>query len=172
VSVAWSGGFGPGSSPAQDHEPPGPSAGRSIRPAPGRHHSEDACKNGGAPETCQIATGKEISMQFMLLIYEDDAERVEKMDERMPICAAYAEAMKKAGIYVTGNRLRGVGTATSVRVSDGKTRVVDGPYAEAKEQLGGFHVIDVPDLDTALAWAARCPSASRRVVEVRPIWPR
>ena len=110
-------------------------------------------------------------MQFMLLIYEDDAERVERMDERMPTCAAYAEAMKKAGIYVAGNRLRGVSTATSVRVVDGRTHVVDGPYAEAKEQLGGFHIIDVPDLDTALAWAARCPSASRGAVEVRPVWP-
>jgi hypothetical protein len=110
-------------------------------------------------------------VKYMLLIYEDDAERVENMDERMPTCAAYAEAMKKAGIYVTGERLRAVETTTRVRVSDGRTHVVDGPYAETKEQLGGFHVIDVPDLDTALAWAARCPSASRGVVEVRPVWP-
>ncbi len=110
-------------------------------------------------------------MQYMLLIYEDDAERVAMMDERMPTCAAYAEAMKKAGIYVSGNRLRAAGSTTSVRVVDGKPQVIDGPYAEAKEQLGGFHVIDVPDLDTALAWAARCPSAGRGVVEVRPIWP-
>ena len=110
-------------------------------------------------------------MQFMLLIYEDDAERVEKMDERMPNCSAYAEAMKKAGIYLGGDRLRGVSSATRVRVADGRTQVIDGPYAEAKEQLGGYHIIDVPDLDTALAWAARCPSAGRGVVEVRPIWP-
>ncbi|MBX3027837.1 YciI family protein [bacterium] len=110
-------------------------------------------------------------MRYMLLIYEDDAERVDRMDERMPTCAAYAETMRKAGIYVCGERLRGAGTATSVRLVDGRTTVVDGPYAEAKEQLGGFHIIDVPDLDTALAWAARCPSASRGVVEVRPIWP-
>ncbi len=110
-------------------------------------------------------------MKYMLLIYEDDAERVAMMDERMPTCAAYAEAMRKAGIYVLGERLRGVTSATSVRVAKGKTHVVDGPYAEAKEQLGGFHIIDVPDLDTALAWAARCPSASRGTVEVRPVWP-
>jgi hypothetical protein len=110
-------------------------------------------------------------MKFMLLIYEDDDDRVENMDDRMPHCAAYVEAMKKAGIYLVGERLRAVGTTTSVRVVDGKTHVVDGPYVEAKEQLGGFHVIDVPDLDTALAWAARCPSASRGLVEVRPVWP-
>ncbi len=110
-------------------------------------------------------------MKYMLLIYEDDAERVEKMDERMPHCAAYVEAMQKAGIYLVGERLRAASSTTSVRVSNGRTQVVDGPYAEAKEQLGGFHVIEVPDLDTALAWAARCPSASRGRVEVRPIWP-
>ena len=110
-------------------------------------------------------------MKYMLLIYENDAERVEKMDERMPTCSAYAEAMKKAGIYVDGNRLRGAAAATRVSVAEGRTHVVDGPYAEAKEQLGGYHIIDVPDLDTALAWAARCPSASRGVVEVRPVWP-
>ena len=110
-------------------------------------------------------------MKYMLLIYEDDTERVAMMDERMPNCAAYAEAMKKAGIYLGGERLRAAGSTTSVRVVGGKTQVIDGPYVEAKEQLGGFHVIDVPDLDTALAWAARCPSASRGLVEVRPIWP-
>ena len=110
-------------------------------------------------------------MKFMLMIYEDDAERVEMMDERMPNCSAYAQAMLKAGIYVTGDRLRGIGSATTVSVRVGKTHVVDGPYAEAKEQLGGFHIIDVPDLDSALTWAARCPSAGRGRVEVRPVWP-
>ena len=107
-------------------------------------------------------------MQFMLLIYEDDAERVAMMDERMPTCAAYAEAMKKAGIYVTGNRLRSIASATSVRVVDGKTHVVDGPYAEAKEQLGGFWVIEAPDLDVALDWARQATVACLGAVEVRP----
>jgi hypothetical protein len=110
-------------------------------------------------------------VKFLLLIYEDDADRVEHMDERMPHCSAYAQAMQKAGIYIDGNRLRGATTATRVSVVDGRTHVVDGPYAEAKEQLGGYHLIDVPDLDTALAWAARCPSAARGAVEVRPVWP-
>jgi len=110
-------------------------------------------------------------MKFMLMIYEDDADRVKHMDERMPNCSAYAQAMIKAGIYVCGDRLRGVDTATTVRVADGRTHVVDGPYVETKEQLGGFHIIDVPDLDTALAWASRCPSAARGTVEVRPVWP-
>ena len=111
-------------------------------------------------------------MQFVLLIYEDDVERVEKMDERMPHCAAYVDAMKQAGIYLAGERLRGSSAATSVRVSGGRAQMVDGPFIEAKEQLGGFHLIDVPDLDSALAWAARCPSAARGTVEVRPVWPQ
>src|SRR5262245_27867060 len=111
-------------------------------------------------------------MQYMLLIYEDDSERVEKMDERMPHCLAYVEAMKQAGIYLLGERLRGGSASTSVRVKNGRTQMVDGPYVEAKEQLGGFHLIDVPDLDSALAWAARCPSATRGTVEVRPVWPQ
>ena len=110
-------------------------------------------------------------MKYMLLIHEDDDARVENMDDWMPACAAYVDTLRKAGIYVTGERLRSVGATTQVRVTDAGTRVTDGPYVDAKEQLGGFHVIDVPDLDTALAWAARCPSAARGVVEVRPVWP-
>ena len=109
-------------------------------------------------------------MQYMLLIDEYDAERVGKMDERMPDCAAYVEVMKKAGIYHDGHRLRGIEAATTVSVVEGRTHVLDGPYAEAKEHLGGYHIIDVPDLDAALAWAARCPAASRGHVEVRPVW--
>jgi hypothetical protein len=58
-----------------------------------------------------------------------------------------------------------------VNVENGKTRVLNGPYAEAKEQLGGYYLIDVPDLDAAISWAARCPGASHGTVEVRPVWP-
>src|SRR5262249_30029700 len=79
----------------------------------------------------------EVTVKYMLLIYEDDADRVAHMDERMPTCFAYAEAMKKAGIYVAGEPLRAVESSTTVRVVDGKTHVFDGPYVEAKEQLGG-----------------------------------
>jgi hypothetical protein len=110
-------------------------------------------------------------MNYMLLIYENDADRVENMDEWMPHCSAYVAAMEKAGIYVTGDRLRTEASTTCVQVRDGKAQVIDGPYAETKEALGGFHIIDVADLDEALQWASRCPSASRGAVEVRPIWP-
>ena len=108
-------------------------------------------------------------MKFALLLYENDAERVAKNEDEVAVCLAYAAAMEKAGILLGGERLQPAPTAATVRIQDGRTRVLDGPYAEAKEQLGGFHLIDVPDLDTALAWARRCPSALRGRVEVREI---
>ena len=108
-------------------------------------------------------------MKYALLLYEDDAERVAKTEEEVARCVAYAEAMAKAGILVGGERLRPAWSATTVHVAEDRTHLLDGPYAEAKEQLGGFHVIDVPDLDAALEWAAQCPSARRGRVEVRPI---
>jgi hypothetical protein len=82
---------------------------------------------------------------------------------------AYVDAMKKAGVLRNSTGLQPTSTATTVRVTNGKTQVLDGPYADSKEQLGGFHIIDVPDLDAALSWAARCPTALHGVVEVRPI---
>ena len=88
----------------------------------------------------------------------------------MPAYFAYTEALKKAGILLGGDRLQFTETATTVRIRDGKTNVVNGPYAEAKEQLGGYYLIDVPDMDSALSWAARCPGASAGTVEVRPLW--
>jgi hypothetical protein len=113
-------------------------------------------------------------MQYMLLIYREEAGMLaaskEALGQMMAAYTAYTEAMKKAGILAGSNRLRPAGTATSVRVTDGKTNVLDGPYAETKEQLGGYYMIDVPDLDAALVWAARCPGASHGTVEVRPIW--
>jgi hypothetical protein len=78
--------------------------------------------------------------------------------------------VNKAGILVSSDRLRPAASATTVRVADGKTQVLNGPYAETKEQLGGYYLIDVPDLDAALSWAARCPGASYGSVEVRPVW--
>jgi hypothetical protein len=82
---------------------------------------------------------------------------------------AYLEAMRKSGVLAASNGLQPSATATTVRIANGKTRVLDGPYADTKEQLGGFHIIDVADLDAALSWAARSPTALHGVVEVRPI---
>jgi hypothetical protein len=83
---------------------------------------------------------------------------------------AYTEALRKAGVLLGSNRLRPTSDATTVRVVDGKTQVLNGPYAETREQFAGYYLIEVADLDAALSWAARCPGASHGSVEVRPIW--
>ncbi|QEH36797.1 YCII-related domain protein [Aquisphaera giovannonii] len=84
---------------------------------------------------------------------------------------AYAEALTEAGVKVGGRGLMAPSTATTVRLREGERFVQDGPYADTKEQLGGFCLIEVPDLDAALDWAARCPAAATGVVEVRPALP-
>ena len=114
-------------------------------------------------------------MQYLLLIYGNEAgmqaASTEQVGQMSAAYGAYTEAMKKAGVWVGGERLRPTSDATTVRVKDGKTQVLDGPYAETKEQLGGYYMIDVPDLDAALSWAARCPGAAAGTMEVRPVWP-
>ena len=89
----------------------------------------------------------------------------------MAAYGAYTQAMKEAGVYRGGERLHPSSNATVVRASNGKTSVLNGPYAEIKEQLGGYYVIEAADLDAAIGWAARCPGAQYGAIEVRPIWP-
>jgi len=113
-------------------------------------------------------------MQYMLLLYSD-ANRFLKMTpaeqkQGMAAYQAFSEALTKAGALKGSNRLQPTSAATTVRLVDGKSQVLNGPYAESKEQLGGYFLIDVADLDAALSWAARCPGAAHGVVEVRPIW--
>jgi hypothetical protein len=114
-------------------------------------------------------------MQYLLLIHRNEAGMQAASQEDIgrvtAAYGAYTEAMAKAGVLVGGSRLRPTSTATTVRIVDGKTQVLDGPYAEIKEQLGGYYQIDVADMDAALSWAARCPGASHGAIEVRPIWP-
>ena len=113
-------------------------------------------------------------MQYMLLIHGDEKamEAATPVTEGMsPEYAAFNEAMAKAGIMRGGERLRPTSATTSIRIRDGKTDVLDGPYVETKEQFGGYYLIDVPDLDQAIAWATRCPAAHFGTIEVRPIWP-
>jgi len=115
-------------------------------------------------------------MEFLQILYADSAQ-FEKMSpsqasEALTAYGAYTGALQSAGVLRGSNRLRPVTAATTVRVKSGKTEVLNGPYAETREQLGGYYLIDVADLDAALAWAARCPGASHGVVEVRPVWPR
>jgi hypothetical protein len=115
-------------------------------------------------------------MQYILNLFNDEARFAtmseEQQQARFGAYMAYRQALVDAGAYVGGERLRPVAESTQVRVSrEGKTTVLDGPYADTKEQLGGYFVIEAPDLDAAISWAARCPAASEGTVEVRPIWP-
>lgn len=113
-------------------------------------------------------------MQYMLMVYADHTAfqsfTPEEQERGMAAYIAYAQALEKAGVLRGNNRLQPSTAATTVRVVDEKTRVLDGPYADTKEQLGGYFLIEAPDLDAAITWAARCPGASHGVVEVRPVW--
>jgi hypothetical protein len=113
-------------------------------------------------------------MQYMLLLYSDANSwfkmTPEEQKQGLAAYESYMGALAKAGVCKASNRLQPTSAATTVRVTDGKTQVLNGPYIETKEQLGGYFLIDVPDLDAALSWAARCPASSHGVVEVRPIW--
>lgn len=115
-------------------------------------------------------------MQYMLIQRETEKEFAERNDPAHAAAywgswSAFIGAMAQAGIIVKGDALQGPHTATTVRMREGKRLVQDGPFADTKEQLGGYFVIEVPDLETALEWAARSPSASYASVEVRPVLP-
>jgi hypothetical protein len=114
-------------------------------------------------------------MNYMLLIAETQADfnrrgepaRAATLGEAWK---AYRDALQRAGVFVRGSGLHPPQTATTVRVRDGKRQVQDGPFAESKELIGSVILIDVPNLDEALEWAARCPVAAWGAVEVRPVW--
>ncbi len=112
-------------------------------------------------------------MQFMLLIYNAEgaapAPGTPEFDELMNGYGAFTQDIKSKGVMVAGDPLEGVENATTVRVRDGKTDIVDGPFAETKEQLGGYYLVECSDLDEALGYAARIPSATYGSIEVRPI---
>lgn len=116
---------------------------------------------------------KEMSMKYMLLLYSaDDAGPKAGSPEQaaeMPKWFAYGEELEKAGCMLAGDALHGIDTATTVQVRDGATLATDGPFAETKEVLGGFYMIDVADLDEAKKWAAKVPLAPYGSVEIRPI---
>jgi len=115
-------------------------------------------------------------MKYTILIYESEADFASRTDERRQAAywgayRQYTQALKTAGVMVGGAPLQPGPLGTTLRQRDGRRQVQDGPYAETKEQLGGYYEIDVPDLETALDWAARCPAASTGAVEVRPNLP-
>ena len=113
-------------------------------------------------------------MQYMLMAYvnENGWQSLPQAEREKGIAAyaAYVEALQTSGVLKGSNRLGPSAAATTVRTTNGKTQVLDGPYADTKEQLGGYFLIDVPNLDDALSWAARCPASSHGTVEVRALW--
>ncbi len=110
--------------------------------------------------------------QYMLLIYGPKGGGPQTEDELAAQHAAWMQVtqdMIDSGVHVAGNALEAIDTATTVRVRGGETVISDGPFADTKELLGGYYVLDVPDLDAALGWAARLPNVSFGSVEVRPV---
>jgi hypothetical protein len=114
-----------------------------------------------------------MTMQFMLLIYDDEqipqTMSEEERNAFMGEYFAYTEELRQAGAYVAGDALQTIETATTVRVRDGEQLLTDGPFAETKEQLGGYYLVDVDSLDDAIRWAAKIPSARFGSIEVRPV---
>jgi hypothetical protein len=110
-------------------------------------------------------------MQYLLLIYSAESDDA-RQDEAtvMSEYGAFTQGLVQSGAFKSANRLRPVGAATTVRIRDGRTLATDGPFAETREQLGGYYLIEAKDLDEAVAAAANVPSARYGSIEVRPIW--
>jgi hypothetical protein len=112
-------------------------------------------------------------MQYMLLIYNPPGDwEALPAEQRQAIGEAYfnfTEELRAAGKMVAGDALQPISTATSIRVRDGETLTTDGPFAETKEVLGGYYLIDVESLDEALEWGAKVPGAAYGTIEVRPV---
>ena len=113
-------------------------------------------------------------MQYLLMIYGNEAgmqaASKDQVTQMSAAYMAYTEAMKQSGVLLANHGLMPTAQATTVRITAGKQNVLNGPFAETREQLGGYFLIEAPDLDAALSWAARCPSAAYGAIEVRPIW--
>jgi hypothetical protein len=114
-------------------------------------------------------------MQYMMLIRHNDPAMANmtaaELQQFGADYGAFNAAIAKADLaFGPGNRLEPSSKARTVRIRDGKREVLDGPYADTKEQLASYFTLDVPDLDQAIAWAARCPSARQGSIEIRPIW--
>ncbi len=111
-------------------------------------------------------------MRYTLFLYSDESSFAdvtpEQMEQEKAIYGAYIGSLQEAGVFVDTDWLQPSATGTTITLRSGERRVQDGPYADTKEQLGGYFVIDVPDLDAALAWAEKCPAAKYGFVEIRP----
>jgi hypothetical protein len=111
-------------------------------------------------------------MQYMLLIYHNEAARMGATEEAAMLqeYMAFTQDIAQKGQLKAGDRLHPTANATTVRVRSGKTLTTDGPFAETKEQLGGYYIVEAKDLDEALAIASRIPGAKHGSIEVRPVW--
>jgi hypothetical protein len=114
-------------------------------------------------------------VRYAFLLYSDESASPEpgspELDERIAAYGRFTEEVTTAGAYQAGEALQATATATVVRAGNGGSPVTtDGPYAETKEQLGGFYILECENLDEAVEWAAKIPAASHGMVEVRPIW--
>jgi hypothetical protein len=120
--------------------------------------------------------GGPIKMQYLLLIYDQESQwgklSEAEQGKMYQEYGDFTQSITKSGHYIGGNQLHPVAKATTVRVRDGKKLITDGPFAETKEQLGGYYMIEAGNLDDALAIASRIPSARFGSIEVRPIVPR
>jgi hypothetical protein len=109
-------------------------------------------------------------MKYMLVIVGDESQRTDDDPAaQMQAWFDYSQALVDAGVLVSGEGLQPSSTATTLRMQDGERVLTDGPFAETKEQIGGFYVIDCKDLDEAIDWAAKLPSAERGFCEIRPV---
>jgi hypothetical protein len=153
------------------------------------HYSPVRRVSGGAPELSNVAGADVVgsdrgegrrerpemegAVKYMAIIFNDESAYANATPEEIgAIFAAhgeFGEAAGKAGVLQGGDGLQPTATATTVRVRDGERLLTDGPYAETKEQLGGFYMLECKDLDEALAWAARIPEAKTGAIEVRPV---
>lgn len=119
------------------------------------------------------STHERLTMKYMLLLYGNEAAfgsmTEDQRNQSFGAYMAYNAALQAEGAMVSGDPLQPSFTASRVKAQNGKTEILNGPYADTQEQLGGTYVIDVPDLDAALAWAARCPMSAWGTVEVRPL---
>ena len=113
-------------------------------------------------------------MQYLLMIYQNEAEYAKNdaatSQKMLGEYQAFTQSIIQSGNFKGGDRLQPTTTATTVRVRDGKTMTTDGPFAETREQLAGYYMVDAKDLDSAISIAARIPGARMGSIEVRPIW--
>ena len=111
-------------------------------------------------------------MQYLLIIYSDEGARADE-STLQEVTAAHMRLgaeLRESGAMVGGNRLKPSATGTTIRTQNGAQTLHDGPYAETREQLAGYYLVEAPDLDAAIAWGKKIPGAGDYAVEVRPVW--